>query len=112
MISKRPACDWSIPLNKYPASDVAPMHRTARISTWQHGKLRRKTDHLAPEEPLEIRVDDHSVSVTMRTPGNDDELAAGFLLSEGLIVRRDQIARISTYPRNRDKNVIGVFTAP
>src|SRR5437867_3865155 len=48
-------------------------------------------DSLAREEPLEIRVRGRSVAVTMRTPGHDRELAAGFLLSEGLINHRDQI---------------------
>jgi len=55
------------------------------------------------EEPLEIRVDysDHGsrvtrpVSVTMRTPGHDFELAAGFLFSEGLIGNREQVRDIS-----------------
>src|SRR5688572_13963172 len=42
-------------------------------------------DAVAVEEPLEIRVDGHSVAVTMRTPGNDEELALGFLHGEGLI---------------------------
>lgn len=43
------------------------------------------TDELAGEEPLEVRVGGDPVSVTMRTPGHDLELTAGFLLSEGLI---------------------------
>jgi FdhD protein len=42
-------------------------------------------DMLAVEEPLEIRVDDRPLAVTMRTPGHDDELAVGFLYGEGLI---------------------------
>src|SRR5688572_20464247 len=42
-------------------------------------------DSVAVEEPLEIRVADRSVAVVMRTPGNDRELAAGFLLSEGVV---------------------------
>jgi FdhD protein len=42
-------------------------------------------DELAVEEPLEIRVDGRALSVTMRTPGNDEELAIGFLIGEGLI---------------------------
>jgi FdhD protein len=42
-------------------------------------------DEVAIEEPLEIRVDDEPLAVTMRTPGHDEELALGFLFSEGLI---------------------------
>ena len=42
-------------------------------------------DFLAAEEPLEIRVEDHSIAVVMRTPGEDHELAAGFLVTEGLV---------------------------
>ena len=41
-------------------------------------------DRLAVEEPLEIRVNGQAVAVTMRTPGNDEELALGFCLTEGL----------------------------
>jgi FdhD protein len=67
-----------------------------------------RPDDLAPEEPLEIRVDNHPVSVTMRTPGNDEELAAGFLVSEGLIQCRAQIEKIRPHPRNRN-NIINVF---
>jgi FdhD protein len=43
------------------------------------------TDEVAVEEPLEIRIDGAPLAVTMRTPGNDDELALGFLFGEGLI---------------------------
>jgi FdhD protein len=42
-------------------------------------------DHVAIEEPLEIRVDGEPLAVTMRTPGDDEELALGFLYGEGLI---------------------------
>ncbi len=45
------------------------------------------TDQVAVEEPLEIRVDGEPLAVTMRTPGNDEELALGFLYGEGLIDR-------------------------
>ena len=46
-------------------------------------------DLLAVEEPLEIRVNGRRLAVTMRTPGNDIDLAAGFLVSEGVISRGD-----------------------
>jgi FdhD protein len=49
-------------------------------------------DAVAVEEPLEIRVNGRPVSVTMRTPGHDDELAAGFLLSEDLLHERSDLA--------------------
>ncbi|HEX5274466.1 MAG TPA: formate dehydrogenase accessory sulfurtransferase FdhD [Candidatus Rubrimentiphilum sp.] len=60
---------------------------------------RELIDDLATEEPLEIRLAaqgaTQSLAVTMRTPGNDFELAAGFLFSEGVISKRDEIAGIS-----------------
>lgn len=49
-------------------------------------------DHLAVEEPLEIRVGGRRLAVTMRTPGNDYDLAAGFLVSEGVINQGGQFA--------------------
>jgi FdhD protein len=56
-------------------------------------------DYLATEEPLELRLvagkNKQSLAVTMRTPGNDFELAAGFLLSEGIFSSREDIKRIS-----------------
>lgn len=73
------------------------------------GKFEKAQDDLAVEEPLEIRVDTHPVSVTMRTPGHDDELAAGFLLSEGIIRNAADLQRISSDPRNKDQNVINVY---
>ncbi len=52
------------------------------------GSYECATDEVAVEEPLEIRIGGRPVAVTMRTPGNDEELAAGFLLSEGIVRRR------------------------
>ena len=72
----------------------------------------RVKDELAVEEPLEIQVDTHSVVVTMRTPGHDDELAAGFLLTEGLIKSAEDILKIVPYVRNLSGNVLDVFLAP
>lgn len=55
------------------------------------GTTRVREDHVAAEEPLEIRLDGRPFVVTMRTPGHDIELAHGFLVSEGVIHRRDQV---------------------
>jgi FdhD protein len=58
-----------------------------------------RNDTLATEEPLEIRVqhrgDEHIIAVTMRTPGNDFELAVGFLFGEGLIGAREHVSTVS-----------------
>jgi len=67
-----------------------------QVSEWDDGKLRRKDDYLAAEEPLEIRIGDHPLSVTMRTPGHDLELAAGFLFTEGIVQRREQIVMLES----------------
>jgi FdhD protein len=53
-------------------------------------------DLLAVEEPLEIRLCDKTVSITMRTPGQDSELACGFLFTEGILVDRGQIQDIQS----------------
>jgi FdhD protein len=53
------------------------------------------TDEVAIEEPLEIRIGLDPLAVTMRTPGNDEELAAGFLLSEGIVRARSDLREIA-----------------
>ena len=70
------------------------------------------TDQLAGEEPLGIRVDTHSIAVTMRTPGHDAELALGFLVSEGLLESPSQVQAVKAYPRNELGNSIEVFLTP
>lgn len=66
-------------------------------------------DSLAVEEPLEIRLgigkSHRAISITMRTPGNDAELAAGFLFTEGILQSKDQITAIKhcgKFPNNRN----------
>jgi FdhD protein len=54
----------------------------ARLSA---GERQLRPDRLVVEEPLEIRLDDHLITTTMRTPGHDYELAAGFCFTEGLL---------------------------
>lgn len=61
--------------------------RTSRIlvNRWEAGVQQRRPDELIVEEPLEIHLDGHLVATTMRTPGDDYELAVGFLHTEGLL---------------------------
>ncbi len=69
----------------------------AQVWVVENGKVRSRSDQLATEEPLEIRLvsPQKTVAVTMRTPGADFELAAGFLYSEGVVSKREDIERIS-----------------
>ncbi len=64
-------------------------------------------DWVAVEEPLEIRVGNYPISVTMRTPGHDQELALGFLFTEGIIHGPDDIAAV-TGPNHQLRNVVRV----
>jgi FdhD protein len=69
--------------------------QTTQVLEWESGRRRHVLDDLAGEEPLEIRVNGTAVTVTMRTPGDDFELAAGFLLAEGIVQSGDEIERIA-----------------
>lgn len=63
-------------------------------------------DQVAVEEPLEIRLDGHPVAVVMRTPGHDEELAAGFLVTEGIISTVTELRKIAARP---EENRVLVF---
>ncbi|MEY2568524.1 MAG: FdhD protein [Actinomycetota bacterium] len=63
---------------------MAPRGRSAQVMVRRNGGG-RTPDRVIVEEPLEIRLDDHLVTTTMRTPGHDYELAVGFLHGEGLL---------------------------
>lgn len=65
-----------------------------RIESIAADRRTDRLDTLAVEEPLEIRIDGSALAVTMRTPGSDFELAQGFLLTEGIVHSREQIAGI------------------
>jgi FdhD protein len=69
--------------------------KTTDVMEWNDGQDRRVLDDLAVEEPLEIRIAGDVLTITMRTPGDDFELAAGFLHAEGIVDRREDISRIS-----------------
>src|SRR2546421_10911083 len=82
------------------------------VLRWDSESLRQIDDELAEEEPLEIRVRGRAISVTMRTPRHDAELAAGFLLTEGIIHSRQDVLRIEYCGRNEEQNVLNVLLAP
>jgi FdhD protein len=74
-------------------------------------------DHLAVEEPMELRVGGRSLAVTMRTPGSDVELAHGFLLTEGVITKLDDVVTARYCDGVDDEgrntyNVLDVVLAP
>ena len=73
---------------------------STRVQVVEHGRTFERPDRLATEEPMEIRVrsgtsEPVALAVTMRTPGADFELAAGFLRTEGIIRSRDDFAQLA-----------------
>ncbi len=74
----------------------------------------RQDDLVVTEEPLEIRVEGQPLAVTMRTPGHDQELAAGFLYSEGVIDGPDDLAALRKVrdPRWPRDNTLDALLAP
>ncbi len=75
---------------------------------------REVSDEVVVEEPLEIRIAGDALAMTMRTPGHDEELAAGFLLAEGLVTTRSDVGSIAHCGRPDEEgygNVIDVVPA-
>ena len=84
------------------------MISTKSIQQYRKGTVQEVQDHLAVEEPMEIRMEGRSVAILMRTPGHDIELVTGFLLTEGVIDDRDDIQAIAHIfdPKERKKNTV------
>jgi FdhD protein len=77
------------------------------------GKAVLVEDYLAAEEPLEMRAGRQSLGVTLRTPGDDQELVAGFLFTEGIISRREQLVALrSPGSAARERNIMRVTLDP
>jgi FdhD protein len=83
-----------------------------RAQKWRSGAMRDEPDCLAVEEPLEIRLGGRRFTLTMRTPGHDEELAAGFLLAEGFINSREELGEVRRLRDSKgapDPNAIDVI---
>ena len=94
---------------------------SVEVVKWEDGRTVAAREELAREEPLEVRVRGRAITVTMRTPGRldddgvsveDAELAAGFLLTEGVIRSRVDIDKIEHCGRNEWGNVVDVRLSP
>lgn len=87
------------------------------VILWRAGRATEKLDSVALEEPLEIRLaagpgEARALAVTMRTPGHDEDLAAGFCLTEGIIERGEQIERIERQTVQGYGDVVTVTLGP
>lgn len=80
------------------ASPLAQPHPGLRHVPVRKRDGARVTDTVVVEAPLEIRVNGRPLVITMRTPGHDEELAAGFLFAEGVVTHADQVVSIRTEP--------------
>ncbi|MFF4506706.1 formate dehydrogenase accessory sulfurtransferase FdhD [Streptomyces sp. NPDC001401] len=93
---------------------VTERRRVLRI---RDGAVSTRPDTLVVEEPLEIRLGGRPLAITMRTPGDDFALAAGFLVSEGVVGRAEEVANIvycagATADGSNTYNVVDVQLAP
>ena len=80
-----------------------------QVTQWENGKATRVEDYLAAEEPMEMRAGRYSLGVTLRTPGNDEELVAGFLFTEGILSRREHLVALRLPgDSDRERNLVRV----
>lgn len=89
-----------------------PTEHVEQVVRWDNGTTVEQSDELAREEPLEIRVRGRAISITMRTPGHDEELAVGFLLTEGLVRCAGDVLHVEPCGRNEFGNLVNVLLAP
>jgi len=84
-----------------------------QVTLWEDGNATRVEDYLAAEEPLEMRAGQYSLGVTLRTPGDDEDLVAGFLFTEGIISRREDLLALQM-PGDTDteRNLVRVTLDP
>jgi FdhD protein len=97
----------------YPMAKKNRSIELTQVTQWEEGRASRVEDYLAAEEPLEMRAGQYSLGVTLRTPGDDEELVAGFLFSEGIISKREDLVALRM-PGEKDveKNLVRVALDP
>ena len=110
--------------NEILATDGARASTSLQVTVVSHGVADRQTDMITLEEPLEIRLahgsgdarTEQTISITMRTPGQDSELALGFLFTEGIVASANDVDSVEHCgPPSPDKglqNVVKVELAP
>ena len=80
-----------------------------QVTEWKDGMATRLEDYLAAEEPLEMRSGRFSLGVTLRTPGDDEELVAGFLFTEGIIAKREDLVSLRmSGDKSPERNLVRV----
>ena len=113
MTERRPSSERALPSASISTS----------VTTYDGLKVQRRRDLVTTEEPLEIRIvrevegrqEPISIAVTMRTPGEDFELATGFLVSEGVVTDPNDIWRIAHCEGSEtsdDQNIVEVYLTP
>lgn len=89
-----------------PVAGSSAIRAVTRITSGDSTAAKTGDDRIAVEEPLEIRLGNAPLAVTMRTPGHDADLAAGFCLTEGVIAHPDELEAVEPCSEARHGNVI------
>lgn len=96
---------------------VRRVTQRVKVTRYRNEKFSTREDHLAAEEPLEIQINGRAFTITMRTPGDDFDLVAGFLVSEGVIHHHSQVETLRYCPGTDEDglqtfNVVEAVLAP
>lgn len=97
-----PGGDHAVASRTHTTTDSAT-DGAAEVVRWSGAAHEARPDALALEEPLELRLAGRALTVTMRTPGHDEELAAGLLYAQGLLTAATEIGAMSRDPRQPNR---------
>lgn len=82
------------------------------VHRYRDGTVEHTQDYLTPEEPLEIRLGEVPIAVVMRTPGEDEDLIRGFLLTEAILLSPEELVGLDRLDENRWTTRLGVEVDP